>query len=90
MPIRTHVGEIRQRRVTKLRLYLADVEAFVDPITVVPDIGGPPNAYFHCKQSRDKWREDFIAWLHRDHLPQHDTDDENSDGENEDSDDFDM
>ena len=27
---------------------------------------------------------------YRDHLPQHDTDDENSNGENEDSDDFDM
>jgi len=86
MPIKTEVGQIRQQRVTKLRLYLADVEAFVDPITVVPDIGGPANAYFHCK-SRDDWRKDFIEFLHQPHEAEHDTDDDDSDGHDEDSDD---
>ena len=52
----------RQGNVTKLTFYLADVEAFVEPIAVVPDIGGPPNAYFVCK-NRAKWREDFVEWL---------------------------
>jgi len=46
MPIKTEVGQIQQQRVTKLRLYLADVEAFVDPVTVVPDTGGPQMCIF--------------------------------------------
>ncbi len=62
IPIRKEIGQVRKKRVTKLQFYLADVETFVEPLVVVPDIGGPPNAYFMCR-SRAKWREDFISWL---------------------------
>lgn len=65
MPIEKEVGKIRRKRVTKLKFYLADVEAFVEPITVVPDIGGEANAYFGMRQRR-RWAEDFAAWLERD------------------------
>ena len=62
-PLRLEVRQMNTKRVTRLKFYLADVEAFVEPIVVVPDIGGPPNAYFLC-MSRVGWRDDFIAWLH--------------------------
>ena len=42
--------------------YLAEVEAFVDPAVVVPDIGGPNNAYFWIK-SREKLAKLFKQWL---------------------------
>ena len=45
-----------------MRYYLAEVEAFVDPAVVVPDIGGPNNAYFWIK-SREKWAKLFEQWL---------------------------
>lgn len=61
-PILTDVRQIRGGRVTKLKFYLADVEAFLEPITVIADIGGAPNAYFWCK-NRTEWREDFVQWL---------------------------
>jgi len=61
------------------------VSALVHRRTVVPDIGGPANAYFHCK-SRDDWRKDFIEFLHQPHKEEHDTDDEDSDSHDEDSD----
>jgi hypothetical protein len=66
VPIRKEVRKIHQNRVTKLKYYLADVEAFVAPLVVVPDIGGAPNAYFLCK-SRDMWRKDFEEWLDSPH-----------------------
>jgi hypothetical protein len=43
------VGNIAGGSVTKLKFYLADVEAFSAPMVVIPDIGGDPNAYFYVK-----------------------------------------
>ena len=50
----------------KLSFFLAEVEAFEDPMVVIPDIGGPPNAYFVCK-NREEWRDDFVEWLREPH-----------------------
>ena len=48
-----------------LQLYLANVEAFVNPIAVIPDLRGPPNAYFWVKD-RDSWAIKFTGFLERD------------------------
>ena len=40
------------------------MEAIVKPIAVIPDIGGPPNAYFVLKD-RETWRTDFMEFLER-------------------------
>jgi len=40
--------------VTKLTFFLADVEAIVRPLAVIPDIGGLPNAYFWVKD-QESW-----------------------------------
>ena len=48
--------------VSKLQLYLANVEAFVKPLFVIPDIGGQANDYLMLK-SRQEWRELFIKYL---------------------------
>jgi hypothetical protein len=85
VPIRKEVRQIRNNRVTKLKFYLADVEAFVAPLVVVPDIGGEPNAYFLCK-SRELWRKDFEEWLDSPHCNDEillDESDEDSDNDNE-------
>ena len=65
-PINTEISGIANSRVAKLKFYLADVEAFVEPVAVIPDIGGPPNRYFVVK-SRACWEEDFEQWLEKDH-----------------------
>ena len=52
--------------VTERTFYLADVEAFQGTCCVVPDIGGPANAYFQVKP-RSEWSEDFIGWLEDTH-----------------------
>lgn len=46
--------------------YLADVEAFVSPCIVIPDIGGPFNRCFHVK-SRQQWKDSFVDWLKQPH-----------------------
>ena len=46
----------------KRQFYLVDVEAFVEPMVVVPDVGGKRNAYFHMK-SRQLWVEQFEQWV---------------------------
>jgi hypothetical protein len=48
--------------VTKIKFYLADVEAFVEPVAVVPDIGGKSNGYWMVKPRRD-WANLFSKWL---------------------------
>jgi hypothetical protein len=60
------VGMMTNGLVTKLRFYLADVEAIKAPLTVVPNIGGPNNAYF-VVASRSEWRELFEEWLKKPH-----------------------
>ena len=72
-PILKEVGEITNGEVSRQTFYLAPVEAFLDPLVVIPDIGGEPNAYFILK-SRAKWRELFIKWLEAKYS--HDTFDE--------------
>jgi hypothetical protein len=47
--------------VTELKFYLADVEV-VEPVVVIPDIGGAANEYFVVK-NRDAWKQDFEEWL---------------------------
>jgi hypothetical protein len=53
------VGNIAGGSVTKLKFYLADVEAFSAPMVVIPDIGGDPNAYF-LHQNRLCWRRFLV------------------------------
>ena len=50
--------------VSKLQLYLANVEALVKPLVVIPDIGGQANDYLMLK-SRQEWRENFYQVLER-------------------------
>ena len=56
------VAQMEGNRVTELRFYLADCEAFVDPAVVVPNIGGPANSYFWVARPCD-WAEMFESWL---------------------------
>ena len=46
VPISKEVGGLTQNNVSHLSFFLADVEAFVKPVAVIPDIGGQPNSYF--------------------------------------------
>ena len=48
--------------VDDLIFYLADVEAFVEPAMVIPDVGGPQNSYL-CIENRSEWSLSFEAWL---------------------------
>lgn len=49
-------------RVTELKFYLADTDAFVAPLCVIPDIGGAVTDYF-CVKNRLQWKEEFEEWL---------------------------
>lgn len=57
--------EAKHGEITR-KFFLADTDAFVEPVAVVPDIGGDPNRYFVVK-SRSKWVKEFIAWLEAPH-----------------------
>ena len=50
-------GEDADGRVVR-QFYLADVNAIVGPCVVVPDIGGPKNAYFQVK-NMSSWAKDL-------------------------------
>ena len=52
IPIMLDVALITNNQVTKQTIFLADVEAIVEPIAVIPDIGGPPNSYFRVKECK--------------------------------------
>jgi hypothetical protein len=64
----SEVERMVDKRVTKLRFYLADVESFHQrPCVVVPDIDERPfNRYIVLKE-RPVWKEDFSKWLARDY-----------------------
>ena len=66
-PLTLKVGAMNTKQeVTERKLYLANSEAFVETCIVIPDIGGPGNAYFQVKP-RDQWPKEFIDWLRRPH-----------------------
>jgi hypothetical protein len=69
VPIQKEVDDINEEGVvSKRRFYLADVEAFVEPITVVPNVGSSNKCmYFHVL-SRKKWSDRFEAWLAEPHI----------------------
>ena len=52
--------------VTGRQFYLADVEAFVGPCSVIPNIGGAPNEYLQVKPRRE-WAKMFASWLQKPH-----------------------
>lgn len=61
-PITKEVARMEGGYVAKLKFYLADVEAIVDPCVVIPNIGGARNDYFLLK-NREEWHQDFCDWL---------------------------
>jgi hypothetical protein len=65
-PILKDVGKMVQGRVVDLTFYLADVDAFNQPLVVIPNIGGEPNSYLLMK-SRCDWCDEFIRFLRRPH-----------------------
>ena len=52
--------------VSKLKFFLAPVDAFVEPAVVVPNIGGNNNSYLWLT-GRHNWRDLFVSWLHKPH-----------------------
>ena len=66
-PLTLDVGGVDcEGRVTSRSFFLANVEAFVKTCIVIPDVGGPVNAYFEVKP-RSLWANEFIGWLRRPH-----------------------
>ena len=53
-------------KLPKRMFHLADTEAIQGTCIVVPDVGGPQNAYFEVKP-RDGWAKVFLDWLKRPH-----------------------
>jgi len=51
--------------VVELQFYLVDVECFVEPVAVIPNIGAPNNDYLMMKH-REQWRDSFVAFLEED------------------------
>lgn len=66
-PLTLELGEEIEKGETPTRqFYLADVEAFHGPCSVIPDIGGHPSSYFLVK-NRLEWSKEFIVWLNQPH-----------------------
>jgi hypothetical protein len=70
-PISTEVGRFTDRRASKLKFYLADVEAFHGPVVVGPDIDGGDASRYLLVKNCGQWVEDFEKWLDRpyEHIP---------------------
>ena len=88
--LHTEVGAKTDGYVSELKFYLADVEAFVDPCVVIPNLGGETNSYFWV-QNRSQWTESFAKWLRAPHetdemgaLNENDQSDSESDGSDSD------
>ena len=62
VPITKEIGGLTGNFVSHRIFYLVDVESFVKPCAVIPNMGGPPNSYFRIR-SREKWHKLFADWL---------------------------
>ena len=65
--VETEVESMTDGFVDGLKFYLADVDAFVEPAIIIPDIGGPNNRYMHVK-GRHLWSNIFEKWLDDPHV----------------------
>ena len=50
------------------KFYLADVEAFVEPVTVVPDVGCADIIKYFALIPRRDWAGNFTKWLDQPHI----------------------
>ena len=48
------------------KFYLVDVEAFVEPVCMVPDLGGATNAYLRMLP-RSAWLTQYQKWVNSKH-----------------------
>ena len=66
VPYEKEVGGFTGKFVSHNKYYLADVEAFVGPAAVIPDLEGKTNCYLLLKD-RTQWKNDFESWLESPH-----------------------
>jgi hypothetical protein len=91
LSLETDVVHNARGEVHDLQFFLADVEAFLEPAIVVPDIGGKPNSYL-LVLNKSHWRGKFEEWLDAPHdedemdpiVPVNNDDDGNNSGDSED------
>ena len=61
------IGTIdKNGNVLEREFLLADTNAFVSPLAVVPDLGGPKNRFFVMKP-RAEWVDLFVKWANDPH-----------------------
>ena len=63
-------------KVTKRQFYLANVEVFVAPVAVVPDVGSTDLTRYFAIKPRSEWAEQFILWLEAPHTADDMTEDD--------------
>ena len=75
--------------IAKRQFYLADVEAFLHPVTVIPDVGSENKLRYLQVKARKEWADCFLRWVKDPHdLDEMDDEFENleEDSEEEESD----
>jgi hypothetical protein len=84
-------GEVALRK-----FYLVDVETFLQPIVVIPNIGAMPKCKYLLMTPKSEWAEKFVQWIDLPHeldeeqmAPTDDEDEEDGDEEDEDEEDGD-
>ena len=55
-------GSVKERR-----YYLADVESFVRPMVVIPNIGATPKCKYLEMAPKTEWAEQFVQWVEMDY-----------------------
>lgn len=53
-------------KIKERQFYLANVEAFVSPIMVIPDVGSDHKSKYLAIKARQEWSDMFVEWLKED------------------------
>ena len=68
MPIKKEVhSKDEDGNPTARSLYLADVEAFLEPVVVVPNVGSEDKCMYFQVKRRKTWANEFIKWVELPH-----------------------
>ena len=54
-------------QMVRRKFYLGDVEAFVEPVTVIPDVGCVDIIKYFAVLPRREWANNFTKWLEEPH-----------------------